>query len=417
MARSTLLPLLLCLACGTTVLPPLPGSDGGPDAGFDAGPDAGPDAGWDDGGLSDGGDAGTEADAGDGGPFVPAAHAPFPQIPNQGRASIAHPQLVTVTFQGESGSLHTFGDFAVGSSWLTTVGQDYGVGAGSHLAGVSLGFSAPEQITEDGVGQLLLGLIKDGGVSPPALPDGGGNAEVIYLVQLPATTSVTFGGGPVCGSVGDGTELGGFHWSASGDGLAFPFGVLPTCASETAAELTEAASHEFIEAATDPFPNNGWILTDGSSPWSYLPGEVGDLCNLETTVEGTITLQRIYSNSAAQAGGSPCVPAPASPYYGVTASPSVMTVVAGSPYAFTLQAWSQASMAPWHLGWSELGYFDAKPVLSTTLVSNGAEATLAGTVPSGAGSGSYVVILVYAYSDATNELSDFSTWPLLLTVQ
>jgi hypothetical protein len=303
-----------------------------------------------------------------------------------------------------------------GSQWLPTVGADYGVGVGTHLAAVTLGFAAPAHTTETAVGQLLLDLILDGGLPPPALPDGGGNPMAVYMVQLPASSSVTFGGGPVCGSVGDGTSIGGFHWSASGDHLKFPFAVVPSCPGETADEITEAASHELIEAATDPFPNNGWILADGS-PWSYLPGEVGDLCNLETTVEGTTTLQRIYSNSAAQSGGSPCVPAPASPYYGVTASPSTATVAAGNNHDFKLQAWSQAATPAWHLGWSELGDFDARPSLDVTSVGNGDVATLTLSVPAGATSGSQVVILVYSFANPTDELSDFSTWPLLLTVQ
>jgi hypothetical protein len=374
--------------------------------------DGGGDAG--DGGHTgyDGGDAGLDA-----GGFQPAAHAAFPQIPNHGRASIASPQLVTVTFQGASTALHDFGDFIVGSHWLASVGADYGVGQGSHLAAVSLDTTAPSHTTESQVGQLLIDLVLDGGLPPPALPDGGGNPMVIYMVGLPAGTSATFGGGPVCGSVGNGTSIGGFHWSASGSQMSFPFAVIPTCAGEGADEITEAASHELIEAATDPFPNNGWILTDGSSPWSYLPGEVGDLCNLETTVEGTTTLQRIYSNTAATAGGSPCVPEPATPYYGVTATPAEATVAAGAAFSFQLQAWSEQAVAPWHLGWSELGDFDAAPVLGTSSVQNGDQTTLSLTVPAAASSGSHVLVVIYSYLNPAAELSDFSAWPVLLTVQ
>jgi hypothetical protein len=379
------------------------GPDGGPDGGTDAGLDSG----------VDGGDAGPVNDGG----FRPAAHADFPQIPNQGRSSLSSPQLVTVTFQNAGTDLHAFGDFVVGSQWLSIVGADYGVEAATHLDATTLEFSAPTHATENGVGQLLLGLVRDGGLPWPALPDGGGDPMAIYMVQLPASSSVTFGGGPVCGSVGDGTSIGGFHWSASDAQLHIPFAVVPTCPGETAAELTEAASHELIEAATDPFPNDGWILTDGASPWSYLPGEVGDLCNLEVTLESGTTLQRIYSNSAARSGVSPCVPAPTTPYYGVTSMPPSAVVASGRTFAFTLQAWSQAPVAPWHLGWSELGDFDAKPVLSTDVVGNGDLATLTLTVPAGATSGSHVLMLIYSFADPSAELSDFSSWPVLLTVE
>jgi hypothetical protein len=406
-----LLPLGLSLACGTAVLTHPGSSDGGPDASPDGSLDSGIDAGGDGGTGLDGGDAGSD------GGFQPGLHADFPQIPNHGQGSIGSPQLVTVTFQSASTALHSFGDFVVGSQWLTTVGADYGVGLGSHLAAVTLDIAAPSHTTEGQVGQLLLDLIRDGGLPPPGLPDGGGNPMAIYMVGLPAGTSATFGGGPVCGSVGDGTSIGGFHWSASGNQLKFPFAVIPTCAGESAAEITEAASHEFIEAATDPFPNNGWILSDGTSPWSYLPGEVGDFCNLETTVEGTTTLQRIYSNSAATAGGSPCVPLPDSPYYGVTATPPATTIAAGSTVAIQLDAWSQQAVPPWHLGWSELGDFNAAPVLGMTSVQNGDQTTLSLTVPATASSGSHVLILVYSYLNPTAELSDFSTWPVLITVQ
>jgi hypothetical protein len=408
----SLLPLLLLLAaCGSATLA-RSGSDGGPDGGVDGGPDGGTDGGLDAGGT-DGGDAGSPEDGG----FQPASHADFPQIPDNGGSSIASPELVTVTFQSQSAALHSFGDFVVGSQWLTTVGADYGVGTGSHLAAVTLGFAAPAHATENEIGQLLIDVVRDGGLPPPALPDGGGHPMVVYMVQFPMESSVTFGGGPVCGSVGDGTSIGGFHWSASGDQLRFPFAVIPTCPGETGEEMTEAASHELIESATDPFPNNGWIISDGTSPWFYLPGEVGDLCNLEVTVEGTTTLQRIYSNSAASAGGSPCVPLPSSSYYGVTASPSTATVGAGKSFVFALQAWSQASVTPWHLGWSELGDFDAAPVLGGTTVGNGDQASLTVTVPMGAGSGSHALILVYSFANPSTELSDFSMWPVLLTVQ
>ena len=76
-------------------------------------------------------------------------------------------------------------------------------------------------------------------------------------------------------------------------------------------QITIAASHEIVEAATDPFPdyNPAYVQTDDAHAiWTYVTGgEVGDMCEFADTFawtpsDMTHTIQRIFSNAAASAG-------------------------------------------------------------------------------------------------------------------
>ena len=126
---------------------------------------------------------------------------------------------------------------------------------------------------------------------------------------------------------------GGYHSGTNIGGTAVSYAVVADCTeppSDAAfAGLDLAASHEVVEAATDPCfaaGCTGFQLDFDHYAWEFLQmlysigpiteanagGEVGDLCFSETdgfTVPGTLyDVQRIWSNAAMRAGHDPCVP-------------------------------------------------------------------------------------------------------------
>ena len=79
--------------------------------------------------------------------------------------------------------------------------------------------------------------------------------------------------------------------------------------------LTVVSSHEFIEAATDPFPEErpAFDTVDADHlAWMAVTGgtEVGDMCveSEVTTPRLPFLVQASWSNAAARAGRNPCIP-------------------------------------------------------------------------------------------------------------
>jgi len=112
------------------------------------------------------------------------------------------------------------------------------------------------------------------------------------------------------------------------------YAIVPRCDEyKTAADVTIAgadfvtfaASHELLEAATDPLTTLGKPAYDHVDDAHVLWGtvfntEVGDLCARgqrwdSATKEVGYAVQRMWSNSAAKAGRDPCVPAPGDVYF------------------------------------------------------------------------------------------------------
>ena len=90
---------------------------------------------------------------------------------------------------------------------------------------------------------------------------------------------------------------------------------------------TETASHEIAETATDPFGEATYVDFDTAHyAWELFTennDELADACEFSddsyyTDPELGAFVQRSWSNAAAAAGHSPCVPAPAEPYFNVT---------------------------------------------------------------------------------------------------
>jgi hypothetical protein len=429
--------LALAVACGCNPTPAP--ADSGPDAGLDAGRDAGPiDAGLDagDAGLpadagdagqpgdagdagdagqppdaGDAGDAGEPPDAGDGG-FVEASHDAFPQIPYGGGPVLTHPALVTITFPNlaVTAQAQGFDDWIAASSWLVTVGAEYGVGDGPPPEDVELDAGPPPWTGPSDIAAFLEGCF-DAGALPAPVADGG----QLYLLYLASNTPLK----GICSSVL------GFHDRGDYQGVAFAYAVIPDCPESVTGfpdleNLELVASHEIVEAATNPY-SKGWELTDKSNPW-WAPGfgEVADVCEGQIWQDpdaGWYT-QLIWSNQQAALGtGSPCVPLPTTPYFNVSPQPdSPITIDAGSSLAIPITGWSTAPVQPWNLiEMAYFGDFDPNALFEDAGIDNGVTQAVTLSVPAGTASGARTQVWLGSYPTGDDNYTSF--WPVVVVAQ
>jgi hypothetical protein len=147
--------------------------------------------------------------------------------------------------------------------------------------------------------------------------------NTIYLIHYPASTTITLtSGGMAAQSC---STFGGYHNSvALTSGQNVTYAVIPTCGDLDGLngidELTGAASHEIVEAATDPTPE-----VQGSQAYAQVDnahliwelalggGEVGDMCaqfpgSFTKFSDLPYTVQRIWSDKSAATYHDPCVP-------------------------------------------------------------------------------------------------------------
>ena len=144
----------------------------------------------------------------------------------------------------------------------------------------------------------------------------------LYVVYLPESTTIsdnlsidsftvlgkTFGPFTFVKSTSC-DDYGAYHALSLYLGGLYPIAIIPAkCAGGSIDKLTAAASHEIIEAATDPIPGAGWIDTSipNSSPSfrRLKEGEVGDICSsagavpTATLTRGGFAVVPYWSNSA-----------------------------------------------------------------------------------------------------------------------
>ncbi|MHB8417527.1 MAG: hypothetical protein ACYDCL_05600 [Myxococcales bacterium] len=362
-----------------------------------------------------------------GGGFQPAAHEPLPLVPKGGGAIFSAVQLVTVTFDGDPNqkALEAFSGWLVQSSWLQTVGAQYGVGTGTN---VDAELSDPPPADPVNDMEEYLGLELRAGNLPSPGP------QTLYLVYLPQAASAC-------------SEVIGYHSS-------FPqtptrpvvYGVTSNCPTGALTGLQEEeleASHELIESVTDPLydPSSpsataGYQILDPANPFSAWGGAVAELCAFPTSptppvVDGPTgyLTTRVWSNSAASADGEqPCAPSWTQSYFNVSPSPDTPQVVsAGASATFVLTGWSAEPLAaPWTIQVVPSGQ-GFTPVLSfaEATIQNGQTLTLTVTVPAGAASGAQTIVYVYSGSapmppngwtpDAGTPYVGY--WPLVIAVQ
>jgi hypothetical protein len=366
----------------------------------------------------------------DTGPFTVAPHPPLVQVPNNGGPRLLQPQLVVITFPNDPNvtTLEMYSHFIVTSTWLRTVGMEYGIQSGSVTGVVHSTTVAPATVADGDVQTFLTNGLQNHSIPTPA---GGNFADTLYVVIYPPGTTIQLPdpmGGPPSVSCQD---FGGYHESVNGPGPTFSYAVIPNCHPGLAPGLTDlesqeiAISHELIEAATDATPDvaPGYALTlmgASPSPWALLGSEIGDLCAIPLQVdrEGMYVAQRIYSNAAAATGTEdPCIPAnPAQPFYTTMATPdAIQAVSAGSVTHFNLTGWSTAPVPDWTLQTSVQATqgFNPSVQLTTHALNNGGTATLTVTVPAGTPAQSAAEIILLS----AQSTSDFHVTPIVIVVQ
>jgi hypothetical protein len=361
------------------------GSDGGgegpspsPDSGtsnvsIDGGPDTSvlPEA------APVGDDAGIDADAAPeasdfGAPSTvyPAFTVDAPQIVLHGGGHVLpSPEVVTISWAGDpvSDKVEGFADVIGSTAWWKATTSEYGIGPltsgpGNH---VRIGTAPPAKLSFEDLDKLVTDNVlaawaaadagaPDAGDAGDAATDAGtgeaggtssdGGASTtwpaptpntLYAIYLSTQTTLEENGTPAC------DFLGAYHYSVFVNGVAIAYAIMPRCPGVDEGGLIMAASHEFVEAATDPFQSPlGYMYFDDAHVaqhlWEGTVDEVGDACFFFRTSfydepEHQYPVQRTWSNAAAKAGHDPCVPAFPAPYFDVTTFPSEMT-----PFALNL---------------------------------------------------------------------------------
>lgn len=354
---------------------------------LDAAPDAQPEA---------------SVDAAVDGPFVTATHAPLPQVPNQGGRTIAHPQVVTITWADDPqrAPIDDFVQWLVHSSWLPAVTGEYGGGAGSVLGVQHRTETAPVTITSTQLEAQLAADVRSGALPVPADHD---LSSVVYMVFLPGTSTISLPSRAMsC------TQFTGFHGEFASLYGSVAYTVVVNCGGSQfgtpESDYTYPGSHELAEAMTDSLPRtHPAYRVPSDNPWAALGTELTDLCFYEppyqSTPEGNV-LTSSWSNQAAAAGGNPCVPAPPGEnFFSVEVGPDALqTVDAGQTVVYTLRGWSQRPMADWHLTLYPLGGDPGlRGRLGATTLNNGGTTTFTVVASASVASGA------------------FAKWALLLT--
>lgn len=402
-------PVAAAVACGGGP-PPALGNTPGPDAGADgqaesaAGDDAAEETTPGDTGTKPH-DAAPEAEAG---PFEPASHPPWPQVPANEGVVLKSMKLVTVVTSGDpnANSFFAFDDALIASSWWTQISQEYGLGTPTQDVQVT-GPAMTANPTESDMASYIETAIAG---TPAAVADG----NTMYMLYLPPGILISDPRGLNTGC----QYYGGYHTTYDKSGDAW--GVAQDCAVTDDGltdfqQMTIIGSHEVVEGASDPVPGNGWTLPGppANAPWTEpdstwieaVYGEIGDLCAYTQITEGLYIYQRIFSNTAAALGGDPCIPTyTTTAYDNMSAPQGWYTITSGGTATIPVTGFSNQATTPWIA--SAVFWKSSGPTFDVTLTSptsetiqgtsyptlnNGTSATVTVTAPAAA-SGTWAII-------------------------
>jgi len=298
----------------------------------------------------------------------------LPRMEYRGGPFLRAPRLVTVTSTKDEprlvARLEQLAGSLTRSSWWHDVTDGYCsapgtcIGEGSAGAPVHLDEALPAQLREAEADAILVRLAKGGRLGPI-------DESTLVLFYLPKGVTLTDGKTAYCGA---GARA--FHRSLDLDGKHVPFAVLPRCADE--AQLTGTASHEILEATTNPFPAERGFAFGAAAGLSAF-GEAGlepvDPCGLTMmdhhwTNEGGFVVHRAWSNREAALAHDPCVPARADhPYVMLVPRELALRLPKeGDTITVDLDASAADATGPWAVSAFDLsGFHDHAQYVDLTL--------------------------------------------------
>jgi hypothetical protein len=257
-----------------------------------------------------------------------------PQVQFAGGPVLASPILQSITFARYSQTADA--DALVASIGGTTFFQEavseYGVGPAFAAQPVHLAQGSPANLDDDDIKPWLIALIEAGTVMAPV-------PGAIYVIFYPSSTALTLNGTQSC------WQFGGYHESVVVDGVSAAYAVIPQCTFSdwtTLQTTTSSASHEIVEAATDPTPLTPTLAWSGADTQHFfwqivLGGEVADMCaqwanSFYIPIGYPYMVQRPWSNAQAAAGHDPCKPQlPGEVYFNsVPVLPDLVTISDGT---------------------------------------------------------------------------------------
>jgi hypothetical protein len=309
-------------------------------------------------------------------PGYPAAHPAMPQVVNSGGPVMTAPKFVIITFAGDplASQIDAFADAVAASKtyWSGTTAE-YGVGPVASVTHLSLHETPAASLSDADVQTWLAGKI----AGPDAgTLDGGGpwpqpDINTLYMVYYPSGTAISQGGGASC------SDFFGYHDDFMLSGSTFvTYSVVARCPpfpmTSDIDSVASIASHELIEAATDPRVNDepAYAQPDADHLAWAIPagGELGDMCAgfgdvFYKPADVPFLVQRSWSNKAAMAGHDPCQPDGAMPYFNsavvVTDTVTVsnppsgtfmtkgINIAVGKTSTVELDLYSDAKSGPW----------------------------------------------------------------------
>jgi hypothetical protein len=296
---------------------------------------------------------------------------------------LASPLLQSISFAGYSQTYDV--DELVATIGSTDFFQqavaEYGVGPATAMPPVHLPTGAPADLDDEQIKPWLVSLIQSGGVMPAA-------PGAIYMLFYPSSTALTLNGTDSC------WQFGGYHNSVLVDGVSVAYAVIPQCVVDdwtTLQTTTSAASHEIIEASTDPTPLTSTLAWSGTDTQHFfwqavLGGEIADMCaqwtsSFYTPLGYPYMVQRPWSNAQATAGHDPCKPGlPNEVYFNsVPVFTDLVTIIdgTGQPHAtggvaiavnqtrtVDVQLFSDGPAAPWTVSALNPATFPAELTMS-----------------------------------------------------
>jgi len=297
--------------------------------------------------TSDGADASPPRDHGEASTTYPAFTPFMPQVLYGGGAVLENAEIVTITWSGDANAstFEAFGDDIGTSDYWAETTSEYKVGPAHSgpLNHVRVTDAPIASWADTDIATWIVTRASSPGMYGWPAPNG----NTLYALYISPETDVLYGGSSACGQ-----GIGGYHDNVVVDGQDVAYAIVLQCQGGPGNQVTAAASHELIEAATDPHPQDitAWVGFDGEHlAWDIFQSfqdEVGDACEfyfdayfddtfsivetLDAGADGgeagtlfdagstSFAVQRTWSNLNAAAGHAPCRPTDYSVYFNVT---------------------------------------------------------------------------------------------------